>query len=261
LGSLLLDRISEIYCPPEIPPHVRIGNSPDIFAHVNEPGVNLVIWQRDVPQSILDFLRFAKANEAFTPVGLELSQRVEKEMVVSFMPTARERIMWRLQHRGASFPEGIITSPRVPEVKRIKEGFAHRFVGGENLAVDALFLTQLYHRVLPDMEAVRINPFSQMTSTRTGPIKVHQDGRSGENKWRMIVTYEGPETVWTPSDNVAAYSLRRRYAVADLIDEQRVYGMGVGNVAMMKGGASGIFHDGPRSKVKVHRTGMILIPR
>ncbi len=76
----------------------------------------------------------------------------------------------------------------------------------------------------------------------------------------MITTFEGLETIWTPDDNVDLKALRGKNDEVNVIDPARVYGMGRGSVALMKGGSRGIFHGGPRSFPRVRRIDTILIP-
>lgn len=244
----------------EIPSYVRIGNSPDVFAQAKEPDVKLVIWEREVPEGVARTVRFLRETTQFYMASGEATRGLSEDVIVSFSPSPLQRAVRYLKNPRALFKSEVTSSLASAEIEDIRRGFNRRRDGAGGLAEDTLYLMNLYHQTFPQVRNTKINPFFQMSSESNGLPRVHQDGSRGEFKWRMITTYDGPETVWTPDDNVNMATFRKRDGEADIINPDRVYGMGLKSVVLMLGGSKGIFHSGPRGPNKLHRIGIILIP-
>ncbi len=198
-------------------------------------------------------------TEAFYKATRNLGQKNTDNLIVSWSPSRIQKFAWSLrvaQREPVNKSESLARS----HLDALRNNFGQRCAGAEVLAEDAYFLAQRFHQTFPIFPKLRFTLFFQMSGVEDYSPMVHQDGTSGDHRWRLVFPYDGPKTRWTPNDNIDMSTLQRKTLEAHVIDPSRIYPLPDDCAALMKFGNKGIFHSEARTKKPVPRSGLILTP-
>lgn len=215
-----------------LPEHVATGDTIDTFKSILRERTNLAIWKRRVRPSLTQGLIAAPWPESFLHTA-RMNLHARKVVSGSESPLSSQFADLPL-----SFSQQIerMVNPKGASIDRTKAAL-------DWLRQDIDFLCSVFS------ELIGHRPFhlSLMTIQETMCPAFHADSY----ELRMITTYFGPTTLWTPDENVNHEGMASLDSRERLYDPELYYSMPEQSVAIMKGdgfhnrGHGGIVHRSP----------------
>ena len=201
--------------------HVAVALAPSDLVRVHETGINLVILPRATAPQLAESAR-GFGERLQETLALDLS---EFDVESGHIPQALRAVFAPAIPVTPELHSGSDVMPLAADVAELTENFAR--VAGQARTPTALRLR---------IDRVEDNMCSAF----------HTDGY----RMRLICTYCGPGTEWTPNDNINRREFYSLPAADRLLDPERVFRLRAGWVAILKGEK----YPGAEGRAIVHRS-------
>jgi hypothetical protein len=202
----------------ELPSHVYQGPTVESLREILNPSRNLAIWTRLPDKGVRTQLQNVVWPESFFSSARINSQEMPNSSVLS------------------NFISGI------PGPNQDSDGVSDSEEALQRLSKDIRFLAHFFSRLAEN----RTFQISLMTIESTMCPAFHADSY----EMRLITTYFGPTTLWTPDDNVNPDRMSSGYIEDRLHNPKNIHSMPDYSVAIMKGNG----FDGNTEGGLVHRS-------